>query len=656
MALLALPKARSALACLCLASPMLLYFFVAYHTPIFLFPNAPHDDGLFLALGQSLAEGRWLGSYNQFTLMKGPGYPAFLALIHWIGAPATLAHALLHVTAVAFFVVVAHQFVRSCWLSGLLFVLLLWHPASLVIIRIMRDRIYFDQLLILFAALTWTLFGSCSGRERAIFACVSGLALGWFWLTREEGIWILPALAFLLLAAFLLARHNLRVREFGLSVMLFLAVFVATQIGFSTANWWVYGKFVGVDFKEANFQRALSAITGVRYGETKPYVPLTAAARQQIYRVSDAFASLSDDFEGSLGRGWAKTSCSSQPMTCGEIGAAWFMWALRDAAANDGHFSSPTAASEFFGKLADEIEAACANGRLQCTSKTISEAPALTWTELARRLPARSVVAVNALLSGEPLLGLPSGSGSRASVANSLRFLNNPSPVVIAGEAGLSGWFHGSGAEWFSIVVKRHNGSQVNARLERRASPDIAAHFHDPLATSQRYHIGVDCDQRCIIEIHVDKRAKTEIGFAQLANAPITIELGPAILYVDSAAFSSTTPPTQASAAALELRAVVLTAYRYVLVPVAALGLVSFAASTILYWNRVLRNACYVLAATSWLLVISRLAVLLAVDITSFHVLRLDYMAPAQHILVCAAIFSCAALLQLASATRASAL
>jgi len=335
---------------------MLLYFFVAYHTPIFLFPNAPHDDGLFLALGQSLAEGRWLGSYNQFTLMKGPGYPAFLALIHWIGAPATLAHALLHVTAVAFFVVVAHQFVRSCWLSGLLFVLLLWHPASLVIIRIMRDRIYFDQLLILFAALTWTLFGSCNGRERAIFACVSGLALGWFWLTREEGIWILPALAFLLLAAFLLARHNLRVREFGLSVMLFLAVFVATQIGFSTANWWVYGKFVGVDFKEANFQRALSAITGVRYGETKPYVPLTAAARQQIYRVSDAFASLSDDFEGSLGRGWAKTSCSSQPMTCGEIGAAWFMWALRDAAANDGHFSSPTAASEFFGKLADEIE------------------------------------------------------------------------------------------------------------------------------------------------------------------------------------------------------------------------------------------------------------------------------------------------------------
>ena len=86
MALLALPKARSALACLCLASPMLLYFFVAYHTPIFLFPNAPHDDGLFLALGQSLAEGKWLGSFNQFTLMKGPGYPAFLALIHWIGA------------------------------------------------------------------------------------------------------------------------------------------------------------------------------------------------------------------------------------------------------------------------------------------------------------------------------------------------------------------------------------------------------------------------------------------------------------------------------------------------------------------------------------------------------------------------------------------
>ena len=94
------------MASLYLVSLSLLYLFVALHTPIYLIPNAGHDDGLFLALGRSIAEGRWLGSFNQFTLMKGPGYPAFLALNHWIGTPATLSHALLHVAAVLFFVVV----------------------------------------------------------------------------------------------------------------------------------------------------------------------------------------------------------------------------------------------------------------------------------------------------------------------------------------------------------------------------------------------------------------------------------------------------------------------------------------------------------------------------------------------------------------------
>ena len=546
--MLAVSQARIALASLYLVSLSLLYLFVALHTPIYLIPNAGHDDGLFLALGRSIAEGRWLGSFNQFTLMKGPGYPAFLALNHWIGTPATLSHALLHVAAVLFFVVVAQQFIRSYCLSGLLFALLLFHPAPLVIFRILRDRIYFDQLLILFAALTWTLFGARSGKERAIFACLSGAALGWLWLTREEGVWILPALALLLLAGFLHARRNGKGRELGLSVILFLGVFVATEIGFSAANWWAYGKFIGVDFKEANFERALRAMAGVRSGETKPYVPVTAATRELIYRVSPAFASLSDDLEGSIGLGWGETSCASQPNTCGEIGAAWFMWALRDAAAKDGHYSSPSAASAFFGKLADEIEAACADGRLKCASQLISEMPALTWAQLAQRLPARSLHAVSVLLLTKPPLEMPKGSGNRASVANSLRFLNDPSSVVIAGAPGLNGWFHGAGTEWFSLVVKRDDGSVVDARIERRNSPDIAAHFHDPLATSQRFNIEVDCNKRCRLELQPEKGEKMEISFAQLANAPVVVEVGTATFYVDSAAFESeTSAPTPAS-------------------------------------------------------------------------------------------------------------
>ncbi len=342
---------------------------------------------LFISLGRFLAQGKWLGPFNQFTLMKGPGYPAFLALSHWLGISITLAHALFHCAAVLIFVAVAHRFMRSYLLSGLLFALLLWQPTALSLLRVLRDRLYFDQLLILLASLMWMLFAARSNRERAAAGAVSGAMLGWIWLTREEGLWLVPALAVLFAVSLFHARRAGALRGFAISAAIFLGIFAATQIGFAAANWWAYGKFIGVDFKEANFRRALGALASVHSGETKPDILVSSATRKRIYEVSPAFASLAGDLEGGMGQGWIKTSCTLQPETCGEIGAGWFMWTLRDATAHAGHYTSPQEASTFYGRIADEIKTACADGRLRCTPQLIPEMPAVTLAEMRKRLP-----------------------------------------------------------------------------------------------------------------------------------------------------------------------------------------------------------------------------------------------------------------------------
>src|SRR5689334_10252265 len=66
-----------------------LYVVVAVHTPLSVLAGAPHDDGLYMLLGTYLSQGWWLGPYSQFTLMKGPGYPAFLALGNVLGLSAS---------------------------------------------------------------------------------------------------------------------------------------------------------------------------------------------------------------------------------------------------------------------------------------------------------------------------------------------------------------------------------------------------------------------------------------------------------------------------------------------------------------------------------------------------------------------------------------
>ena len=147
----------------------LVYVVVRVHTPLTLYPGAPHDDGLYMSLGRSLAEGHWLGPYNQFTLMKGPGYPAFLAVANWLGLSVSLAHALFYCAASVFFVAIAHRFVKSYLISGLFLALLLGQllPTTVYIDRILREQITGSQFLFLFAAAAGALF--CAREKKGGF-------------------------------------------------------------------------------------------------------------------------------------------------------------------------------------------------------------------------------------------------------------------------------------------------------------------------------------------------------------------------------------------------------------------------------------------------------------------------------------------------------
>ena len=137
-----------------------LYTFIKTHTPLAVNTGAPHDDTLFMRLGWNLASGRWLGQYNEFTLLKGPGYPAFLAVGNWLGISVSMATALFHCLAVTLLVVICHRFVKSILLSGLMFTLLLWHPVSLSVylLRILRDTIYYAQGILFLAFFIAALF------------------------------------------------------------------------------------------------------------------------------------------------------------------------------------------------------------------------------------------------------------------------------------------------------------------------------------------------------------------------------------------------------------------------------------------------------------------------------------------------------------------
>jgi hypothetical protein len=636
---------------------VLLYIVVYVNAPILIWSMGDHDDGLDMALGRHISQGEWLGTYNQLTLLKGPGYAVFLAVVSWLGISVSLAHALFHCAAVALFLAVCRRFIRSALLSSLMFTFLLWHPIALTapMLRVSRSTIYHGQVLILLAFAAYALFGVRDLKRGAFFGCLSGAVLAWLWLTREEGISLVPGIVILATTAAFRGFHERLMPQVAVAVTAMALTFATVQLAFNTINWHVYGKFVGIDVKEANFQNALRALNSVVAGEVQPFVAVTRQARQQIYSVSPAFSSLAGYLDGPPAAAYREGGCRPQrhmlPVPCGEIVAGWFLWALRDAAAWAGYYSSPASASNFFAEVAREITSACARGLLQCRPQMFAEFPRITDEQIAL-IPRRYLDALDMLALREaPDLDAQQSTGDEGTLSANLQFLNYPKHTRSKEIARLVivGWYHKSGEEWISARVKTPEGLD-RFSFERVPSPDIADYFHDQGAIAQRFVIRTTCGDECLLELSGPDGAMIQKPIAELRTTPtLNFRLGQGTVQLESireSAEPADTPGLQ-ELISHRVRQWLLPSYAYVSVPLAIFGLVAFAAAGIGYWKRAALNTCFVMAFACWMLSFIRITLLVIIEATWFPALEFLYLAPVYFLGISGAFLSMAAWAQL---------
>jgi hypothetical protein len=493
-------RMRRARLLLVAAGLLLAGFVIAFGArPAIVYSPADLDDGLFIQLGQSLASGRWLGHYNERILVKGIGFPVFLALANLSGLPLPLALGVFYAGCAGFAATVFGRLARSLTVGVATLAALLFTPA-----------LYYTQMLtaerdLFYAALTLALVASATalatgalGRPRAM-ALLTGFLGGWFWLTREEGVWILPGLA-LLLAVPLLGLRGVeaapgagadapavRLRAAGGA----LGLAVALVVGVGLINWAVYGRFVVNEIKDRPFQSALRALEDAAAPFHRRGVPVPAAARARIYAASPAFASLREPvLDGRRQADGLRAGCQENPDFCHDYGGGWFMWVLRGTAAEHGQHESARKAAAFYAQLAREVRQACADGRLVCGRWMVPLVPPMRAEELGD--VGHSIGRVLHILTfGEPVYMGPILSDLSAPTARSMVvFLNAP---VVQGETmpmRVNGWFVADGARWFAL------GALESAKLQafsRGDSPDLAEHFKDPRLTRQRFAIAAEC-------------------------------------------------------------------------------------------------------------------------------------------------------------------
>lgn len=333
---------------------------------------ANHDDALFINLAHHILGGRWLGPYNEFTLAKGPMYSLFIAGVFILGIPLFTAQQLLYASACGLIVKALRPLVRSRAVLFTLFAVLLFNPVtydSLVHSRVLRQNILHSLVLFIVAGLI-ALYAHRNGPKRRllVWAIITGVALPAFWLTREEGIWLMPCVGLLwLFVTIEIWRQRAADRTQRLALLTLPALMWMAGLSLVAGlNLHYYGIFTTCEFRETPFKDAFGAMLRVEPQNWRQYLPITRESRDRMYNVSPALAEVQPILEGSAGEGWAWLceSITHQPAKDHEIVVGWLMWALRSAAVEKGHGHNGAEVMAYYSKIAQEINDACDRGVL----------------------------------------------------------------------------------------------------------------------------------------------------------------------------------------------------------------------------------------------------------------------------------------------------
>ncbi len=363
-------------------------------------PGNIYDDGLFLTHACFLERGEWLGPYDLTTLVKGPMFSVWIAFIHTIGIPLLFAQQLLYLGICLLCLVALRPVLQGVRMPAVLFSLLALNPGSWaagVGNTLMREGFYtILTLSVVSCAVGLSLRITVNNVWRITWAVGLGLALASFWLTREEGIWILP-LVIILLFFSLLRVSAINLGRLAAYATLTIPIVVAGLIitGVATKNKIIYGIFAVTEVTSSPFVDAYRALMRVRQDEWKPTVPVSRDALRRVYTVSPSAEKLRPVMENVVACRWGRQMRDFRKLSkmdpvyarkvdewlSSDFSGTWqkaimqdnefhgsFIWALREAVDAAGFYSSGKTAADFYSHLAHEVNDACDSGKIKCDS------------------------------------------------------------------------------------------------------------------------------------------------------------------------------------------------------------------------------------------------------------------------------------------------
>ncbi len=605
------------------------YISLCLHLPVSIRALAVHDDALFWSQAMTIIDGHWLGPYNQITLLKGQTFPLFIALNHIIGTPITLFIAMFYLFSIFTLLKTINDTLSIKPIYHLMiFILLIFHPLLLPI-NIIRDNIYPGMTLLLISGLI-----RLTDVKREVSLKVYlffGTFFGFFWLTREEGLWVAPAII-VMLALKTINKNNQNLQKIAKRTIFAFSISLIPILGISSINYLYYGKFQTTESWVSNgsYSRALKSLYSIDIGNEIAHVPVQLKKREVAYSVSPSFSKLRTYFETS-GKVWTQFGCSIYPDTCGDYAGGWFIVALRDAAASIGKYNNAVESDNFYQSIYREIESACESKKIKCKKNLVPFMPNITKEQL-KEIPAKIIQGIRLItLQSDSLAFANESSGSSNQLNKAKAFLGFPRSTNIRNEENaelhLTGWYYHPDMSWIRLKCEKSD-----KEIKKLSSPDIAIFFKDKRASYSRFE--VYDDQNCTIAstnkdsnfIELNKLSKNNFIFN---GGQLWIDETNKDYFVQNEELSK------------KIKGILYAIYKVISPCLFLVGITFFLYSTYMIASK--KNHMtdlFILTSTLWLMLMSRIILLVLVDITSFPGITPLYLSSGFCLLILASILS----------------
>lgn len=343
--------------------------------PIIALPRQIYDDGMMVDMAVNIRAGNWLGNYTSDVLVKGPFFPILLAVINFFGCSYINVMNVIYVLACIYFVYTIKEGLKSKISLGFVYLLLLFNPVSYAfwtLQRVYRNGITLAQVLIIIGSM----FACYQRREKKAssmlpFAIIGGLTLASLWLTREDGIWILPfilvVITLLIISILFQNRKDKKIQwnrkvvtKLIVAILPMLILIISLQ-AVKLVNYANYGIYAYNEINDGYFGKVIKTMYRVKTDEDIPYVTVTRNKIKLLYENSPTLKSIEPELEEML-NAWDHNDRHPGDT---QVEDGWFWWALKGAVQNAGKYENAQMSNEFYQKVYDELQEAIKQGKLK---------------------------------------------------------------------------------------------------------------------------------------------------------------------------------------------------------------------------------------------------------------------------------------------------